>query len=252
MGPMSELRREIFGWHSPHLGMHMPIVRYGHWGPAVLHFPTAGGDFLEAERMGLIGAIRHHLEAGRLTLFSIDSINPHAWLNGAVDFPEKSRRQAAYSQYIENEVVPHVRCVLQNDSARLLTSGASFGAFHAANALFRRPELFFGLLGMSGLYELNWFLHGFNDETVYFNSPNWFVPNLQEGDQLNRLRNDARILLFTSRGAYEHTELTETFSRTLSAKQIPHHMEIWGSDMPHDWPTWFRMFDLAISQHLRW
>jgi len=39
-----KLRRELFGWYSHRLGMDMPIVRYGHWGPALLLFPTAGGE----------------------------------------------------------------------------------------------------------------------------------------------------------------------------------------------------------------
>ena len=42
------LRREIVAWWSPRMGMEMPIVRYGTWGPALLLFPTAAGDFLEA------------------------------------------------------------------------------------------------------------------------------------------------------------------------------------------------------------
>lgn len=232
--------------------MHMPLVRYGHWGPAVLLFPTAGGDFLEAERMGLIGAIQHLIVAGRLTVFGIDSINPHAWLNPHVDFPEKARRQAAYSRYIEEEVVPHIRRVVQNDHARIAAFGASFGAFHAANAVFRRPDLFFALVGMSGLYELDWFLHGYSDETVYFNSPNWFVPNLPEGPQLNRLRQDTHIHLLATRGMWEHPELTERFAGTLRSKGIPHHLDLWGHEMSHDWPTWHRMLNVVIPERLGW
>jgi esterase/lipase superfamily enzyme len=91
------LRRELFGWYSPRLGMDMPIVRYGHWGPAMLLFPTAGGDFLEAERMGLIQSVAHHLFAGRVQIFSINSINPWAWMNSGMPIHEKVRNQALYS-----------------------------------------------------------------------------------------------------------------------------------------------------------
>ena len=35
-----------------------------------------------------------------------------------------------------------------------LLSGASFGAFHACNVLFRRPDLFDTLIAMSGFYDL--------------------------------------------------------------------------------------------------
>ncbi|MGZ3480722.1 MAG: hypothetical protein ACXU81_10260, partial [Myxococcaceae bacterium] len=126
------LRREIFGWYSPRMGMEMPIVRYGGWGRPLLLFPTAAGDFLEAERMWLIKAIEPLVFAGRITVFAIDSVNRHAWMADGVPLPEKARRQALFSGYIEEEVVPHIRRVVQNESARVGATGASFGAFHAA------------------------------------------------------------------------------------------------------------------------
>ena len=132
-------RRELFGWHSARLGMEMPIARYGSWGRALLLFPTASGDFLEAERMWLIKSIEPLILAGRVTVFSIDSINNHAWMKRGLPVQEAARRQALYSGYIEHEVVPHIRRALQNDTARIGAAGASFGAFYAANALLRRP-----------------------------------------------------------------------------------------------------------------
>src|SRR5690606_7567447 len=101
------LRRHLFGWKSPRLGLHMPIVRYGHWGPAILLFPTAGGDFLEAERMFFIKAIEPALFAGKLQVFSIDSINPYAWTS-KLPIPHKARNTALYSGYVEEEVVPYI------------------------------------------------------------------------------------------------------------------------------------------------
>ena len=59
------LRREIVAWWSPRMGngdAHRPLR---HLGPALLLFPTAAGDFLEAERMGLIRSIEPLLFAGR-------------------------------------------------------------------------------------------------------------------------------------------------------------------------------------------
>ena len=45
------------------------------------------------------------------------------------------------------------RTVCRDGGARALTTGASFGAFHAANAFFRRPDQFGGTIAMSGSYE---------------------------------------------------------------------------------------------------
>ena len=41
------LPRRIEEWHSPALGMNMPIVTYGERGHPLLLFPTAAADFLE-------------------------------------------------------------------------------------------------------------------------------------------------------------------------------------------------------------
>jgi esterase/lipase superfamily enzyme len=245
------LRRELFGWYSHRLGMDMPIVRYGHWGPALLLFPTAGGDFLEAERMGLLQAVAHHLFSGRVQIFSINSINNQAWLNPSVPLHEKARRQVLFSEYVENEVVPHIRGVLGNGSARIGATGASFGAFHAANAFFRRPDLFEVLLAMGGIYDLRpAFLHGFWNDDVYFNNPASYVPNLPEGHAMDLLRHHSRIHLLSSRGQWEHPHLTEHFSHLLNQRGIPHNIDIWGHDMPHDWRTWHRQLDHYISERL--
>ncbi|MCQ7030040.1 alpha/beta hydrolase-fold protein, partial [Escherichia coli] len=69
--------------------------------------------------------------------------------------PEKARRQALYNRYIEDEVVPYIRTACRTGDLRIATAGASFGAFHAANTLFRRPDLFDAVIAMSGFYDLS-------------------------------------------------------------------------------------------------
>src|ERR1035438_10411909 len=88
------LPREIFGWHSDRLGLDMPIVRYGNWGRPLLLFPTAGSDLLDCERFWLIKAIEHQIFAGKVSVFSINTINKMSWMNEGVDPRESGRRQA--------------------------------------------------------------------------------------------------------------------------------------------------------------
>src|SRR5688500_11885112 len=136
------LPRRIDGWRSPALGMDMPVVSYGHSGHPLVLFPTAAADFLENERFFLIKAIEPAILEGRVRVFSIESINRYAWMDRELPVPEQARRQALYMRYIEDEVVPYIRQAMNDADARIATSGASFGAFHAANTLFRRPDLF--------------------------------------------------------------------------------------------------------------
>ncbi len=246
------LRREIFGWRSPRLGLDMPIVRYGHFGRALLLLPTASGDFLEAERMWLIKSIEPLLIAGRVTVFSIDSINQYAWMNEQISAPEAARRQALFSGYIEEEVVPHIRRVLQNPNARVGATGASFGAFYAANAVLRRPDLFDTLIAMSGFYDLGpGYLHGYGDDNVYFNNPFSYLPGLSNPRALELLRS-ATLYIVSGRGAYEVPDASVRFSQALWNKGLPNQLDLWGHDVNHDWPWWRRMLPYALNERVGW
>lgn len=245
------VRREILGWHSQRLGLDMPIVRYGTWGRALLLFPTGSGDFLEAERMWLIKSIEPLILAGRVTVFGVDSINRDAWMNRSVPLHEAAHRQAAYSGYIEWEVVPHIRRVLQNDTARIGATGASFGAFYAANAMLRRPDMFDTLIGMSGFYDLGPdYLHGWGNDDVYFNNPTSFLPGI-EGEPLHLLRHSS-IHIVAGQGAYERPDYSQRFSDALRARDIPHTLDLWGHDVNHDWPWWRKMLPLYLGERLGW
>lgn len=236
-----ETPRRIDGWHSPALGLDMPIAAYGDRGRPLLLFPTAAADFLENERFFLVKSVEPFLAGGRLRLFSIDSINRHAWMNRSLPVPEQARRQALYCRYIEEEVVPYIRHLCGNEGVRLGATGASFGAFHAANAVFRRPDFFDTLIAMSGFYDLapN-YMQGFSDDNCYYNNPAWYIPGLS-GHYLDLLRGPTRIVLTSGQGAWEAPDESRRFSEILHRKAIPHTLDLWGTDVNHDWPWWRRM-----------
>lgn len=245
------LPRRIFVWHSPRLGLDMPIVRYGNWGHALLLFPTASGDFLEAERMWLIKSIEPLILAGKVTVFGIESINGHAWMNESLSVAEQAHNQNLYSGYIEEEVVPYIRRELNDPGARIGVTGASFGAFFAANAFFRRPEVFDTLISMSGFFDLDGYLDGYFDDDVYFNNPASFVPNLSDHGILEQIRHN-QIHLICGRGMWEHPEKVERFSQTLWSKGIPHNLDLWGHDVAHDWPWWRKELPYYLAERVGW
>jgi esterase/lipase superfamily enzyme len=244
--------RDLFGWKSPRLGFEMPIVRYGRAGHALLLFPTAQADFLENERFWLVKSIEPLIKAGRVQVFSIDSINKHAWMNRKVPVPEKARRQKLYSGYVEEEVVPHIRRCLANPSARIGVTGASFGAFHAANAFFRRPDLFDTLIGMSGFYDLRGdYLNGFMNDDAYFNNPMSFLENLGDRGVLDTYRR-SQIHIITGQGAFEAPDCSRRLSALLWSKGIPNNLDVWGHDVNHDWPWWRKMLPHYLGERVGW
>jgi len=241
------MQRVIDVWRSPSLNRQMEIVTYGDYGFPLLLFPTAAADFLEYERFQLIDAIQDLIEAGRVKVFSINSINRDSWLNKQVHPHEKGIRQAQYNQYISREVVPFIWNSCRSRIG-IITAGASLGAFHCANQLFRRPDLFDGMIAMSGAYDIRGYYDGdYYDDNVYYNNPVDYLPNLG-GHDLWLLQQKRHIHIVTGQGDYENPDASRRLAGILYNKGITYELDLWGYDMPHDWPTWRAMLRYYLSE----
>jgi esterase/lipase superfamily enzyme len=224
----------------------MEIAVYGHYGPALLMFPTAAADYLEYERFQLIDTIAGFINEGKLKAFSINSINNESWLNHSMLPHHKAIRHQQYNEYVVNEVVPfiHSHC---NGLVPIVTTGASLGAFHALNTFFRRPDIFSGTIAMSGDYNLQSYTKGYFDETVFFNSPELYLPGVTDHQYLENMRK-GNIIIATGQGDHENPDASRRLSAILDSKNIPHWLDVWGYDMPHDWPTWRKMLPYFLSK----
>ena len=234
------MTKELFSWYSPALGKDMPIVGYGNYGFALLLVPTAAADYLEYERFQLLDCLAPFINAGKVRVFSINSINNESWLNNNIQGEHKAIRQNQFNQYVFDEVVPFIKNCTSQETP-IITCGASFGALHSMNLFLKRPDLINGVIAMSGVYDLTEYTKGFYDEQVYFNSPAHFVPNLSDEWYLNNIRQSRHIHILSGRGDFEDPQASQNFSGVLNSKGIPHELDIWGYEYKHDWPTWRAM-----------
>jgi esterase/lipase superfamily enzyme len=241
------LKKQVHWWFSPALGKDMPIAVYGHFGAPILMFPTAAADFEEYERFKLIDAIAPHVNSGRVKVYSINSINRESWLNDNVHPGERAWKQYLYDRYIIDEVVPFIRADTGTPGIGIATCGASFGAFHAANELFKHPDVFRTLLAMSGSYDIRPYALGYHDDNVYFNNPAEYLPRLEDEWFLANLR-QCRIHIMSGQGAYEAPDRSRQLSELLWSKGIPNELDLWGYDIAHDWPTWRDMLNVYIPR----
>ena len=239
------MRKEVHHWYSPNLNQEMPIAVYGEFGAPLLMFPTAAADFEEYERFQLIDAVSEHVDAGRVKLYSINSINRESWMNERMHPADRARRQVQYDRYIADEVVPFIWDNCRTPGINIATSGASFRAYHAANTLFKHPDLFNTVIAMSGFYDIRPYCDGYYGDDGYFNNPVDYLRNLDDDYYLPRLRG-ARILIVTGQGAYEAPDRSRQLAAVLAEKGIPYQLELWGHDVPHDWPTWRAMLNVYI------
>lgn len=240
------MRREISKHYSPVLNKEMDIVAYGDYGFALLLFPTAAADFLEYERFQMIETLKPYIDGGKVKVYSINSINNESWLNDEMNPFDKAIRHSQFNDYVVNEVVPFIYkdC---NSEVPVITCGASLGALHCANLFFKRPDVFAGTIAMSGSYDLSDYSNGYFDETCYFNSPMHYLPNLEDENILGQMRKSNHIHIMTGQGNYEKPESSRTISEILNRKNVPHNLEVWGHDVPHDWPTWRKMIPYILE-----
>ncbi|MDB5035055.1 MAG: hypothetical protein JWQ98_2296 [Chlorobi bacterium] len=243
------MERILDSWHSPNLDKQMEIAIYGNYGLAMLMFPSAGADYLEYERFYLIDSIKPFIEQGKVRVFSINSINNESWLNSELSGRQKAIRHQQYNRYVTEEVVPYIRGAMGGD-AMPITCGVSLGAFHAANSLFRRPDLFDGTIGMSGIYDLKSYSKGYYDEDVYYNSPVDYLPNLHDELLLAQLRGKSQINFLSGEGSYEAPAASWAIADILGMKQIPNNVEVWGNEWGHDWPTWRAMLPSYLERKI--
>src|SRR5207237_3728883 len=96
-----------------------------------------------------------------------------------------------------NEVLPFT--AHRNSDPFLISTGTSFGAYHAVNFAFRYPQLVNRVIGMSGLYDIRRFTGGYSDDNVYFNNTCEFIKNEHDPARLVALQR-MDIILAIGRG----------------------------------------------------
>ncbi|NUQ36722.1 MAG: esterase family protein [Caldilineales bacterium] len=235
--------REYHRWFSPALGREMELLLFGHGGARVLVFPTSQGRYYEWEDRGMIEALRHPLEQGWIQLYCVDSVDAESWYARWKRPGDRAWRQVQYDAYLLQEVLPLTR---RNSNPFLITTGASFGAYHAINFALRHPEQVGRVLAMNGIYDISGWTDGHHDDNIYFNNPVAYLPNEQDGQRLALLRR-MDIILTTSEDEPLRGE-TERFSAMLWQKGIWHALRIWRG-WAHDWPWWREMVHLYLSGH---
>ncbi len=229
--------REYRKGYSSRLGKEMELLVFGHAGLPVVVFPTSGGRFFEFEDHGMIAALAPRIDAGQLQLYCLDSVDLESWYNQRVAPRRRIVRHMQYEQYVLDEVLPLIR--QKNPDPRRMTLGCSFGGYHAVNIALRHPDVFTGLLSLSGAFDLTGFLHGYYDEDCYYNLPTHYLPNLTDPWYLDRFRRSNYIL---ATGWDDHClAQNQTLDSILSAAHIPHRLFIWDAAKSHDWSTWERM-----------
>ncbi|MFC3747367.1 esterase family protein [Paenibacillus sp. GCM10012306] len=241
--------------YSHFLNRDMEYKIYGHTGKPMLVFPTSLGRFYQYEDSGMVNTLREFIDAGKLQIWACDSIDEETFFSTHWNIEDRVARHEQYDKYITQELVPGI---LQQskwnnggDEQRILISGCSMGAYYSGNFFFRYPQYFDTLIALSGVYSTRYFFGDYVSESVYFNSPLDYLPQLHDDYYLNQYRHSS-IIICCGQGAYEDEMLEEThlLQDLLERKEIPARIDYWGTDVDHDWPWWNRQIHHYVSDCL--
>ena len=132
----------------------------------------------------------------------------------------------------------------------LIATGCSFGAYHAANFCLKRADLFPLAICMSGVYDVSVQGGGERGEAVYFNNPMDYVANTDTATTSTGCARARRCSSSAARASGRtrpaRSSRPGVSQALLGEKGIRHELDLWGHDVPHDWPSWQRQ----IAHHV--
>jgi esterase/lipase superfamily enzyme len=233
-------------WYSGRVESDVTVVRWGHFGRPVIVFPTAGGDAEEIERMLVIDALGELIEAGRIKVYSCDSVAGYAMVRGDGNARYRAALLDGFHGFVREEMIPAIWADCDSSGAEVVVTGASIGAFNAVAVLCRYPDVVSHAVGMSGTYDLANFIGPDAGDALFFATPLYFLPGLN-GGHLDALRNRF-VILASGEGRWENVGESWWMADALGSKGIPNRVDAWGPDYDHDWPTWRRMLPQYLAE----
>jgi len=238
----SIIERKRHSWKSPSLGKKMELITYGTSGTPVIIFPSEEGTCSEWEETGMIDALGQQIEDEYNQFYCVNSVAVESLLNKDADPSVRIRRQAQYEQYIVDELIPYIK--KQNKNSYLILAGAFLGAYYAMLIALKHPDKINKVIGISGTYNIKPYLDGYYDDTVYFNNPVDFLPNINNKNTLQQISDiDMRLLSYSND---PQRSSSERMSDALWLKNIDHNFYVWDEKTSDPW----NLVDSMFIEHL--
>ena len=183
-------------------------------------FPTAGG----IERMRVIDSLGDLIDAGRIKVYSCDSIAGYAMVRGDRSPRYRAALLDGFHHFVRDEMIPAIWADCSTPGADVIVTGASSGAFNALAVLCRFPDVVSHAIGMSGTYDVSQFIGPDAGDALFFSTPLYF------------------------QGRWEDIGHSWKLAGVMGEKGIPNRVDPWGTDYDHDWPTWRRMLPHYLNE----
>ena len=217
------------------------MVAYGHWGRPVLAFPAEGGSAWDFEHQGMVGAVGDLIEGGRVKLYCVDAFDAESWSNQGLPLEERARNHERYESWIVEQVVPHIqdgRARARHRHARRqprrlprrqlrAQARRPVPARRSASPATTTPRA--GTAGASAARPPT-------STTRSTTSSTWAATTSTGCASASASCSSAGRASGRTRPA--RSRAPSASRGLLGSKGIRHELDLWGHDVPHDWPSW--------------
>ncbi|MBQ8072365.1 MAG: esterase family protein [Clostridia bacterium] len=241
------MQKEMITQYSEALRREMHVMVYGYDGVPFLCFPTQDSMCHNYEDFGMTDQLADWINDGRIQLYVVDTVDRESWSAQDGDKAARAERQEQYFHYIVDETVP----LIQSRNPRTpAVTGFSMGANHSVITFLRRPELFRGVIALSGVYDTDYFFQGWMNPTLYDSAPDRFLPNMPADHPYVKLYNERKMILCVGQGAWEEDGVRSLryLETVFREKGIHAWCDFWGFDVNHDWPWWFKQMRYFVPK----
>jgi len=246
---------QYFKFYSNCLNREMECKVYGHAGKPCLFIPCQDGRFVDFENFHMIDTWAQWIEEGKVMVFSIDTIDLESWSDKNGDGGHRTYMHEQWVHYIVDEFVPFMydMCAMRNSGADfggIFVFGSSMGANHSANLFLRFPYIFDSCLAMAGIYRSDMFFGNYCDSRLYENSPEMYLANMQPDHPYVEMYNRNRGVICGGQGAWEEPDTARWLKTQFDRLGANVMVDLWGYDVNHDWPWWYKMVEYHVPRIL--
>ncbi len=183
------------------------------------------------------------IDAGRVKFYCVDSADGYSWSDRSVPTEERARRHGRYESWVIEQVLPWVSgdC---GGAMEFATLGCSLGAFHAANFALKRADLFPLALCFSGNYDPStWHAWGEQGQADLLQQPDVLRAPTCTATIWTGCAAGSACCWWSARAPGRcirpgRCPAPGRSPQCLAEKGIRHELDLWGYDIPHDWPSW--------------
>ena len=209
----------------------MEMLIFGKEGTPVILFPSAYGSYKEWESCGAFDVLHSQIEEGFNQFFCVDAFATESFVNKSISPLARIKRFNQYQEYVIDELLPFI--ANENSNPFIITTGVGIGAYCALLMVLKHPQQFHKAVGISGYYDISVHMDREIDDSIYFNNPVEFVPNLHNEKLLRDIGSvDIRLLNYKNDPT---KDATKRMSDVLWRKNIEHEHFIWDEETTNPW-----------------